>query len=83
MKKPVVMTNVDPQNSAHSYKLHELLSFFRSYVEEEVRISLAVAGFKLTDSSMRKNKKKPNMEAPVAKASDLFSEGRNVGFKED
>jgi hypothetical protein len=73
-----VTINVDPQNNAHRYKLHELLSFLRSYVEEEVRISSANVGFKLTESSVRK-KKKPNMEAPVATASDLLSGGRNVG----
>jgi hypothetical protein len=67
------------KKNAHSYKLQQLLSFFRIYVEEEVRISFAKAGFKLTDSSVRKNKKKPNMEAPVATASDLISGGRNVG----
>lgn len=49
----------------------------RSYVKE-ARISLTKAGFKLTDSSVPKNKKTPNMEAPVVTASDLFSDGRNV-----
>jgi len=43
-----------------------------------VRIYFSKAGFKLTDSSVRKYKKKPNMEATVATASDLFSGGRNV-----
>jgi hypothetical protein len=62
-----VTINVDPQNNTHSYKLHELLSFLISYVEKEVRISLAKVGFKLTDSSVRKNKKS-NMEAPVTTA---------------
>jgi hypothetical protein len=75
------MINVDPKKYAHSYKLQQLLSFVRSYVEEKVRIFLAKAVFKLTDSSVRKNKNKnkPNMEALVATASDLFSGGRNVG----
>jgi hypothetical protein len=44
-----------------------------------VRISLSKVRIKLTDSSVRKNKKKPNMEAPVATASGLISGGRNVG----
>jgi hypothetical protein len=68
------MTNVDPQKNA---QLQKLLSFLRNYVEEEVRIYLSKAGFKLTDSSVRNNKK-PNMGATVATASDLFSGGRNV-----
>jgi hypothetical protein len=74
-----VTSNVDPQNNVHSYNLQQLLSFFRIYVEEEVRNSLAKAGFKLNDSSVQKNKEKPNMEAPVSTVSDLFSGGRKVG----
>jgi hypothetical protein len=44
-----------------------------------VRIYLSKAGFKLTDSRARNKKKKPNMEATVATASDLFSGERKVG----
>jgi len=75
------MANVDPQKNVHSYMLLQLLSFWGSYVEEEeeVRISLAKAAFKLADSSVRKNKKELNMEAPVATTNNLFSGGRNIG----
>lgn len=56
-----------------------MLSFLRNEVEGEERISLAKAGFKLTEGSVRKVKKKPSTEGSVATASGLFSGGRKVG----
>jgi hypothetical protein len=79
LRIPAVANIVEPQNNAYSDKLKQLLSFFRNEVEREERISLAKAGFKLTEGSMRKDKKKPSTEGSVATASDLFSGERNVG----
>jgi hypothetical protein len=79
LRNPVVATNVVPQNNAYSDKFKQLLSFFRSEVEEEERIFLANAWFKLTKDSVRKDKTEPCTEGSLAPASHLFSGERNVG----
>jgi hypothetical protein len=73
-----VATSAEPQSNAYSEKLKQLLSFLRSEVEGEERISLAKAGFEVTEGSVQKEKGKARAKETVATASDLFSRENNL-----
>lgn len=54
LRKPTVATTSETRSIAYSERFKQLLSFFRSEVEREERISLAKAGFEFTEDSVPK-----------------------------
>jgi hypothetical protein len=79
LRNHTVPATAEPQINAHSERFKGFLSFLRTEVEGEERISLAKAGFELTEGSVRRVKGKAGAEETMATASDLFSEGNNLG----
>lgn len=69
----------EDEDNTYSDKLNQLLTFVKTEVEGEERITLAQAGFKVTSSARHNMVKKNYVEERVPTASNLFtSSTRNV-----